>query len=184
MSNRSVGPLYRHLLIPRLRPVLRTVRILYNRAPSYPDLPKGSRAHLFLRSKEHISVASGSRDQIAIRNGGAYHNSSRASSSKVLLLRRLPLKSLINPSTDRVVQATVVLIMEPIFEADFEDCSYGHQVWAQCAPSLGTNRRSTKSRQDRDPVSLIKRLCFSLEKLRALERKQDDIHRSAGLVGH
>jgi RNA-directed DNA polymerase len=26
---------------------------------------------------------------------------------------------------DRVVQAAVVLIMEPIFEADFEDCSYG-----------------------------------------------------------
>jgi RNA-directed DNA polymerase len=26
---------------------------------------------------------------------------------------------------DRVVQAAVVLIMELIFEADFEDCSYG-----------------------------------------------------------
>jgi RNA-directed DNA polymerase len=26
---------------------------------------------------------------------------------------------------DRVVQAAVVLIMEPIFEADFDDCSYG-----------------------------------------------------------
>jgi RNA-directed DNA polymerase len=27
--------------------------------------------------------------------------------------------------TDRVVQAAVLLILEPIFEADFEDCSYG-----------------------------------------------------------
>jgi RNA-directed DNA polymerase len=26
---------------------------------------------------------------------------------------------------DRVVQAAVLLILEPIFEADFEDCSYG-----------------------------------------------------------
>jgi RNA-directed DNA polymerase len=26
---------------------------------------------------------------------------------------------------DRVVQAAMLLILEPIFEADFEDCSYG-----------------------------------------------------------
>ena len=44
---------------------------------------------------------------------------------------------------DRVVQAAVVLIIEPIFEADFEDCSYGfrpgrsaHQALEQIAAAL------------------------------------------------
>ena len=30
-----------------------------------------------------------------------------------------------NKGKDRVVQAAVKLVMEPIFEADFHDCSYG-----------------------------------------------------------
>ena len=29
------------------------------------------------------------------------------------------------PSTDRVVQASLKLVLEPIFEADFQPCSYG-----------------------------------------------------------
>jgi hypothetical protein len=44
---------------------------------------------------------------------------------------------------DRVVQAAVVLIVEPIFEADFENCSYGfrpgrnaHQALEQIAAAL------------------------------------------------
>jgi len=44
---------------------------------------------------------------------------------------------------DRVVQAAVVLIIEPIFEADFEDCSYGfrpgrnaHQALERIAAAL------------------------------------------------
>jgi RNA-directed DNA polymerase len=44
---------------------------------------------------------------------------------------------------DRVVQAAVVLIIEPIFEADFEDCSYGfrpgrnaHQALEQISAAL------------------------------------------------
>ncbi len=44
---------------------------------------------------------------------------------------------------DRVVQAAVVLIIEPIFEADFEDCSYGfrpgrgaHQALEQITAAL------------------------------------------------
>ena len=50
---------------------------------------------------------------------------------------------------DRVVQAAVLLIVEPIFEADFEDCSYGfrpgrsaHQALAHPpAPAEGSQRR-------------------------------------------
>jgi RNA-directed DNA polymerase len=44
---------------------------------------------------------------------------------------------------DRVVQEAVLLIIEPIFEADFEDCSYGfrpgrnaHQALEQIATAL------------------------------------------------
>ena len=44
---------------------------------------------------------------------------------------------------DRVVQQAVVLIIEPIFEADFEDCSYGfrpgcsaHQALEEIAATL------------------------------------------------
>ena len=36
---------------------------------------------------------------------------------------------------DRVVQAAVLLILEPIFEADFEDCSYGFRPGAVGAPT-------------------------------------------------
>src|SRR5438046_10018306 len=34
----------------------------------------------------------------------------------------------IPPLRDRMVQAAVLLILEPIFEADFEDCSYGFRL--------------------------------------------------------
>jgi hypothetical protein len=37
---------------------------------------------------------------------------------------------------DRVVQAAVVLIIEPIFEADFEDCSYGFRPGRGAHPAL------------------------------------------------
>lgn len=49
---------------------------------------------------------------------------------------------------DRVVQTAVLLILEPIFEADFEDCSYGfrpgrsaHQALAKIREHLGAGYR-------------------------------------------
>jgi RNA-directed DNA polymerase len=39
---------------------------------------------------------------------------------------------------DRVVQATVLLILEPIFEADFEDCSYGFRPGLSAHQALHT----------------------------------------------
>jgi len=38
---------------------------------------------------------------------------------------------------DRVVQAAVLLILEPIFEADFEDCSYGFRPGRSAHDALG-----------------------------------------------
>ena len=38
---------------------------------------------------------------------------------------------------DRVVQAAVLLILEPIFEADFEDCSYGFRPERSAHDALG-----------------------------------------------
>lgn len=38
---------------------------------------------------------------------------------------------------DRVVQAAVLLILEPIFEADFEDCSYGFRPGRSAHQALG-----------------------------------------------
>src|SRR5262245_32195787 len=49
---------------------------------------------------------------------------------------------------DRVVQMAVKLILEPIFEADFEECSYGfrpgrsaHQALAEIRKNLGAGYR-------------------------------------------
>jgi RNA-directed DNA polymerase len=49
---------------------------------------------------------------------------------------------------DRVVQTAVLLILEPIFEADFEECSYGfrpgrsaHQALAKIQEHLGAGYR-------------------------------------------
>ena len=46
---------------------------------------------------------------------------------------------------DRVVQAAVLLILEPIFEADFEDCSHGFRPnrSAHDATSMGEERGAT-----------------------------------------
>src|SRR5437016_11231176 len=42
---------------------------------------------------------------------------------------------------DRVVQAAVLLILEPIFEADFEDCSYGFRPGRSAHQALRTIQR-------------------------------------------
>lgn len=48
---------------------------------------------------------------------------------------------------DRVVQAAVLLILEPIFEADFEDCSYGFRPGRSAHDALGTILRHLKGGQ-------------------------------------
>jgi RNA-directed DNA polymerase len=40
---------------------------------------------------------------------------------------------------DRVVQMATLLILEPIFEADFEDCSYGFRPERSAGPEAKTN---------------------------------------------
>jgi len=45
---------------------------------------------------------------------------------------------------DRVVQAAVLLILEPIFEADFEDCSYGFRPGRSAHEALGTIQKHLK----------------------------------------
>src|SRR5713101_7298139 len=45
---------------------------------------------------------------------------------------------------DRVVQAAVLLILEPIFEADFEDCSYGFRPGRSAHQALRTIRQHLK----------------------------------------
>jgi RNA-directed DNA polymerase len=45
---------------------------------------------------------------------------------------------------DRVVQAAVLLILEPIFEADFEDCSYGFRPGRSAHQALRTIHQHLK----------------------------------------
>lgn len=45
---------------------------------------------------------------------------------------------------DRVVQAAVLLILEPIFEADFEECSYGFRPGRSAHQALGTIHQHLK----------------------------------------
>jgi RNA-directed DNA polymerase len=46
---------------------------------------------------------------------------------------------------DRVVQAAAVLVLEPIFEADFEDCSYGFRPERSAHEALAAIREHVKS---------------------------------------
>jgi RNA-directed DNA polymerase len=46
---------------------------------------------------------------------------------------------------DRVVQAAVMLILEPIFEADFEDCSYGFRPGRSAHQALQTIQQHLKA---------------------------------------
>ena len=46
---------------------------------------------------------------------------------------------------DRVVQQAVLLILEPIFEADFEDCSYGFRPGRKAHDALDEIRRAVKA---------------------------------------
>jgi len=48
---------------------------------------------------------------------------------------------------DRVVQAAVLLILEPIFEADFEDCSYGFRPGRSAHDALRAIRQHLKGGQ-------------------------------------
>jgi len=48
---------------------------------------------------------------------------------------------------DRVVQAAVLLILEPIFEADFEDCSYGFRPGRSAHDALKVIRQRLKEGQ-------------------------------------
>lgn len=48
---------------------------------------------------------------------------------------------------DRVVQAAVLLILEPIFEADFEDCSYGFRPGRSAHDALGAIHQHLKEGQ-------------------------------------
>ena len=45
---------------------------------------------------------------------------------------------------DRVVQQAVLLILEPIFEADFEDCSYGFRPGRKAHDAIGEIQRTLK----------------------------------------
>ncbi|WP_267928931.1 group II intron reverse transcriptase/maturase [Desulfolithobacter dissulfuricans] len=46
---------------------------------------------------------------------------------------------------DRVVQMAVLLILEPIFEADFEDCSYGFRPGLKAHDALAAIRQALKA---------------------------------------
>jgi RNA-directed DNA polymerase len=46
---------------------------------------------------------------------------------------------------DRVVQQAVLLILEPIFEADFEDCSYGFRPGRKAHDAVGEIQRTLKA---------------------------------------
>lgn len=46
---------------------------------------------------------------------------------------------------DRIVQQAVLLILEPIFEADFEDCSYGFRPGRKAHDALAEIRRALKA---------------------------------------
>ena len=46
---------------------------------------------------------------------------------------------------DRVVQMATLLILEPIFEADFEDCSYGFRPTRSAHQALGEIRGHLKA---------------------------------------
>ena len=46
---------------------------------------------------------------------------------------------------DRVVQAATLLILEPIFEADFEDCSYGFRPGRSAHKALEEIRRQVNA---------------------------------------
>jgi RNA-directed DNA polymerase len=46
---------------------------------------------------------------------------------------------------DRVVQAAVLLILEPIFEADFEDCSYGFRPGRNAHQALEEIRENLRA---------------------------------------
>jgi len=46
---------------------------------------------------------------------------------------------------DRVVQMATLLILEPIFEADFEDCSYGFRPGRSAHQALGEIRRQIQA---------------------------------------
>src|SRR5271167_985351 len=48
---------------------------------------------------------------------------------------------------DRVVQAAVLLILEPIFEADFEDCSYGFRPGRNAHQALEKIRENLRARK-------------------------------------
>ena len=47
---------------------------------------------------------------------------------------------------DRVVQMATLLIMEPIFEADFEDCSWGFRPNRSAHQALEENPNSSEER--------------------------------------
>jgi len=47
---------------------------------------------------------------------------------------------------DRVVQMAVLIIIEPIFEADFQDCSYGFRPKTVDASGAGTNSSTPQGR--------------------------------------
>jgi RNA-directed DNA polymerase len=48
---------------------------------------------------------------------------------------------------DRVVQAAVLLILEPIFEADFEECSYGFRPGRSASDALRAIQQHLKAGQ-------------------------------------
>ena len=49
---------------------------------------------------------------------------------------------------DRVVQAAVLLILEPIFEADFKDCSYGFRPGRSAHDALDAIWNALQGGQD------------------------------------
>ena len=53
---------------------------------------------------------------------------------------------------DRVVQMAALLILEPIFEEDFEDCSYGFRPGRSAHQALEEIRGHIKARYQADTV--------------------------------
>jgi len=60
---------------------------------------------------------------------------------------------------DRVVQMATLLILEPIFEADFEDCSYGFRPGRSAHQALEEIRRHLKAGLSIPKISIGLNLC-------------------------
>src|SRR5260370_16189311 len=74
---------------------------------------------------------------------------------------------------DRVVQMAALLILEPIFEADFEDCSFGFRPGRNAHQALRSEEHTSELQSH---LNLVCRLLLEKKKEKNIDRVIYKIH--------